>query len=157
MVSRLTLPRTRPPGCVRRDVMDSMAGQGEITIRAWRAGDREQVEGLLKLLSERAEVSEDGAPAYVADDGERIVGMVTLCVFRTLTGPKAHLDHLVVDPGSRRRGIGRALVEHAIGRAEAAGAARIDLTAGDSKQAGHSLYLSLGFRERDTRSFRLNL
>ena len=137
--------------------MDRMASQGEITIRAWRADDRGQVEGLLKLLSQRAEVSDDGAPAYVADDGERVVGMVTLCVFRTLTGPKAYLDHLVVDPGLRRRGIGRSLVEHAIGRAEAAGASRIDLTAGDAKQAGHSLYRSLGFQERDTRNFRLYL
>ena len=80
--------------------------------------------------------------------------MVTLCVLRTLTGPKAFLDHLVVDPGFRRRGIGRALVEHAIGRAEAAGASRIDLTAGGAKDAGRSLYRSLGFRERDTQSFR---
>jgi len=128
-----------------------------ITIRAWRAGDREAVEGLLKLLSRDAVIAGDGAPVYVAETGERVVGMVTLCVFRTLTGLKAHLDHLVVDPGFRRRGIGRALVEHAVVRAGAAGASRIDLTANDSKQAGHSLYRSLGFRERDTRSFRLYL
>jgi hypothetical protein len=48
-------------------------------------------------------------------------------------------------------------VQHAIELAEATGASRIHLTAGDGKEAGHSLYRSLGFEERDTRSFRLLL
>lgn len=42
----------------------------------------------------------------MAAAGERVVGMVTLCVLHTLTGPKAYLDHLVVAPDRRRREIG---------------------------------------------------
>ena len=95
--------------------------------------------------------------AYVAESGDRVVGMVTLCVFETLTGTKAFLDHLVVAPDRRRGGIGRALVRHVIERAEAAGASRIDLTAGEAKPAGRELYLSLGFEERDTACFRLRV
>jgi ribosomal protein S18 acetylase RimI-like enzyme len=128
-----------------------------ITIRPWQAHDREHVAGLLKLLSQDAEVSSEDAPTYVAESAERVVGMVTLCVFPTLTGPKAYLDHLVVAPDRRRRGIGRALVRHAIEQAQAAGASRIDLTANDEKQAGRALYESLGFQERDTGSFRLHI
>ena len=115
------------------------------------------MQALLKLLSDDAVVRSEDAPTYVAETGGRVVGMVTLCVFSTLTGPKAFLDHLVVAPGWRRRGIGRALAEHAIEQAVAAGASRIDLTAGDEKEAGRALYLSLGFRARDTRSYRLGL
>jgi ribosomal protein S18 acetylase RimI-like enzyme len=134
-----------------------MAAVGGATIRQWEARDREEVQALLKLLSHGALVRSDDAPTYVAERDGRVVGMVTLCVFVTLTGPKAFLDHLVVAPDGRRCGIGRALMEHAIEQARAAGASRIDLTANSEKQAGRALYRSLGFQERDTASFRLDL
>jgi len=126
-------------------------------MREWEPRDLERVQALLRLLSESAVVRAHDAPAYVAVEDGRVVGMVTLCVFSTLTGPKAVLDHLVVDPACRRRGIGRALTEHAIARAAAAGASRIDLTAGAAKGAGRALYRSLGFEERDTGAFRLQI
>jgi ribosomal protein S18 acetylase RimI-like enzyme len=129
-----------------------------IAIRPWDERDLEQVQALLELLSEDAVVRSEHAPTYVAETGgDLLVGMVTLCVFTTLTGPKAYLDHLVVAPSWRRRGIGAALARHAIEQAAAAGASRVDLTAGDGKEAGRALYRSLGFQERDTGSFRLNL
>ncbi len=134
-----------------------MAREDGITLRAWEVRDREQVQDLLRLLSVEAEVRSEDAPTYVAESADRLVGMVTLCIFRTLTGPKAYLDHLVVAPGWRRRGIGRALVRYAVEQAQAAGASRIDLTASDEKQAGRALYRSLGFQPRDTGSFRLSL
>lgn len=132
-------------------------GSERIAVRAWDRSDREAVEGLLRLLSRDAEVASDDSPTYVATHGDQVVGMVTLCIYRTLTGPKASLDHLVVAPDWRRRGIGRALVRHAIEQARTAGAARIDLTASDQKQAGRALYEALGFRQRDTGNFRLPL
>jgi hypothetical protein len=60
---------------------------GALQIRAWEPRDREAVAGLLGHLSRDAVVSGDHAPVYVAVVKERVVGMVTLCVFRTLTGP----------------------------------------------------------------------
>ncbi len=128
-----------------------------ISLRPWEPRDRAAVQALLRLLSEAAEVTCDDAPTHVATSGGQVVGMVTLCVYRTLTGPKAYLDHLVVAPAHRRRGIGRALVRHAAEQARAAGAPRIDLTAGEQKQAGRALYESLGFRRRDTSVYRLLL
>jgi ribosomal protein S18 acetylase RimI-like enzyme len=130
-----------------------IAGMGDangITIRPWRAPDRPAVQALLRFLSDEAAVTAGDAPVYVAERDGVVVGMVTLCVYTTLTGVKAYLDHLVVDPESRGIGIGRALVEYAIQRASDAGASRVDLTARASKQAAHALYRSLGFELRDT-------
>ena len=129
----------------------------EFTIRPWEPRDRPAVQALLKLLSEDAEVTASDAPAYVAERDGAVVGMVTLCVFTTLTGAKAYLDHLVVAPGSRGSGIGRALVEYAIERARDAEASRVDLTANATKHAGHALYRSLGFEERQTSNFPLRI
>jgi ribosomal protein S18 acetylase RimI-like enzyme len=136
-----------------------MAGDAdeEIVIRRWHRHDREAVQDLLRLLSPDAEVKSDDAPTYVATCEDKVVGMVTLCVYMTLTGPKGYLDHLVVASEWRRRGIGRALVQRAIDRARDAGASRVDLTANDQKLSGRALYESLGFRRRDTGSFRLQL
>jgi ribosomal protein S18 acetylase RimI-like enzyme len=136
---------------------DDPAVPGGFEIRRWESRDRQRLQALLRLLSEDAVVSSDDAPTYVAETRGEIVGTVTLCVFTTLTGRKAYLDHLVVAPAWRRRGIGRALMAYAIEQARAAGASRIDLTANAQKQAGHALYRSLGFRERDTNNFRLDL
>jgi ribosomal protein S18 acetylase RimI-like enzyme len=142
---------------MRDDAAMGTQVRSELAIRPWRERDHDSVEALLKLLSDDAVVSSEDAPTYVAEADGRVVGMVTLCVFKTLTGPKAYLDHLVVAADSRRRGIGRALVEHAIEEAKVAGASRVDLTANAQKQAGRSLYRSFGFQERETTSFRLTL
>jgi ribosomal protein S18 acetylase RimI-like enzyme len=134
-----------------------MAPGSEITVRGWEPRDRPAVQALLRLLAEDAEIRSEEAPVHVAEREGRVIGMVTLCVFSTLTGPKAYLDHLVVEPAWRRRGVGRALVCHAIDVAASAGASRIDLTAGSGKAAGRALYESLGFERRETGSFRLSL
>ncbi len=112
---------------------------------------------MLSLLDPRATVVAYGAPTCVAEADGEVVGMVTLCLLTTLTGTKAYLDHLVVAPAWRRRGVARELVRHAIDVANAAGAARIDLTASEGKAAAGSLYESLGFQARETGSFRLHL
>jgi N-acetylglutamate synthase len=80
-----------------------------------------------------------------------------VCVFTTLTGNKAFLDHLVVARDWRRRGVARRLMRHAIDIATTAGASRLDLTAIDEKVVARTLYASLGLQERETGSFRLSL
>jgi ribosomal protein S18 acetylase RimI-like enzyme len=51
------------------------------------------------------------------------------------------LDGLFVEPGVQRRGVGRLLVNDAMGAARAAGVARIDVVAGPAR----GFYEKLGF------------
>ena len=132
-----------------------MEEAGGIRIRPWHEQDLQAVESLLRHLAEDAEITASNAPTYVAEREGVVVGMVTLCVYTTLTGTKAYLDHLVVAPEARRHGVGRALMEYAIERAQDADASRVDLTARETKQAARALYRSLGFEPRETSLFRL--
>ena len=74
----------------------------QITIRPWPARDRDAVQGLLSLLAPEALVAAGDVPTYVAEADGQVVGMVTVCVFTTLTGKNAYLDHLVVARSWRR-------------------------------------------------------
>lgn len=85
----------------------------------------------------------------------RIVGVLVLALYPTLTGRKAWIEDVVVDNAERGAGIGRALVEQAIAEASERGAATLDLTSNPSRQAAHRLYRACGFEERATTPFRL--
>ena len=85
----------------------------------------------------------------------RIVGVLVLALYPTLTGCKAWIEDVVVDNAERGAGIGRALVERAIAEASERGAATLDLTSNPSRQAAHRLYRACGFEERATTPFRL--
>src|SRR5437764_14189359 len=70
----------------RREMHDhaAMARVEGTTIRPWQGRDREEVQGLLRLLSHEALVSSEDAPTYVAERNGRLVVIVTLCVLSTL-------------------------------------------------------------------------
>ena len=57
-------------------------------------------------------------------------------------GPAHELDGLFVEPGQMNRGVGRALVEDAAGRASRSGAECLEVTAGPAQ----GFYEKLGFR-----------
>ncbi len=75
-------------------------------------------------------------------DGE-LVGVIR-CSFPTGT---CLVDRMAVDPARHRRGVGRALVEHAISRARRAGVTKVWVQTTPKLDAAQTLYRSLGFRE----------
>jgi ribosomal protein S18 acetylase RimI-like enzyme len=87
-------------------------------------------------------------------DGGRIVGMLTLVVFRIPTGVRAWIEDVVVDAAVRGRGVGEALSVAALTRATAAGARTVDLTSRPSREAANRLYRRLGFALRETNLYR---
>ncbi|GIX21552.1 MAG: ribosomal-protein-alanine acetyltransferase [Gammaproteobacteria bacterium] len=82
-----------------------------------------------------------GYPAWLGLETARAVGYV---VCQIAVG-ECHVLNLCVDPGMRRRGWGRALLLHALGEAQRAGASRVYLEVRPSNAAALGLYRSLGF------------
>jgi ribosomal protein S18 acetylase RimI-like enzyme len=87
-------------------------------------------------------------------DQGRIVGMLTLIVFRIPTGVRAWIEDVVVDETARGRGVGEALSQEAVRRALDLGARTVELTSRPSREAANRLYQRLGFVRRDSNLYR---
>jgi ribosomal protein S18 acetylase RimI-like enzyme len=75
-------------------------------------------------------------------------------MYRLPTGLKAWIEDVVVDQRFRGRGIGADLSLAGLRRAEAEGAATVDLTSRPSREAANRLYQRLGFVQRETNVYR---
>jgi ribosomal protein S18 acetylase RimI-like enzyme len=89
-----------------------------------------------------------------AQDKGRIVGLLTLVVFRIPTGVRAWIEDVVVDEAVRGRGVGEALSQEAVRRAVGLGARTVELTSRPSREAANRLYERLGFVRRDSNVYR---
>jgi ribosomal protein S18 acetylase RimI-like enzyme len=87
-------------------------------------------------------------------DRKKIIGSLTLVLFRVPTGVRAWIEDVVVDVEFRGAGVGKALCQSAIELATEAGAQTVDLTSHPSKEAANRLYKSFGFAIRDTNVYR---
>ena len=87
-------------------------------------------------------------------NGARIVGTLTLVVFRIPSGIRAWIEDVVVDETMRGRGVGAALSQEAVSRAVALGARTVELTSHPSREAANRLYRRLGFGLRDSNLYR---
>ena len=91
----------------------------------------------------------------VARDGAgKVVGSLTLVLFRIPTGLRAWIEDVVVDESARGAGVGKALTEAALDRATSAGARSVDLTSRPDRAAANRLYQRLGFESRATNVYR---
>ena len=116
--------------------------------------------GAHKLPPTRAELTEliqsQASTVLIArepDEDSPIAGILCLTIYRVPTGLRSMIDDVVVDQTRRRRGIGEALVRHALELARRAGAAGVALTSNPSREAANQLYRSLGFELRQTNPY----
>jgi ribosomal protein S18 acetylase RimI-like enzyme len=92
---------------------------------------------------------------FVARDGAgRIVGSLTLALFRIPTGLRAWIEDVVVDDAARGAGAGAALVHAALDHAAGVGVRTVDLTSRPDREAANRLYLRLGFELRHSNLYR---
>lgn len=88
------------------------------------------------------------ASLMVAGNGpDRLAGLI---VTTELARGNAHIAQVVVDPSSRRQGLGRRLLLGAAARSASLGANRLTLIVGGHNTAARALYASLGFTRRGT-------
>ena len=85
-----------------------------------------------------------------ADASARIVGMLTLIVYRVPTGVRARIEDVVVDESARGRGVAVELVRRALEIAREKGADGVALTSNPRREAANKLYQKVGFKRWET-------
>jgi ribosomal protein S18 acetylase RimI-like enzyme len=100
----------------------------------------------LAAIAEDCRIQPDGV--FVAEDavaGYKVVGYVTTRLFPA--GKLGQIPNLAVDPAYQGKGLGRALLEHALAffRARGMDVAKIETL--EQNPIGQTLYPSLGFKE----------
>ena len=123
------------------------AALAELYRRAWTDCevqlDPRMVDDQVASLEEVRSWLGGGFEVYRSLQEGRLVGAVR-CSFPTST---CHLDRLAVDPELRHRGVGHALVDHAVGRARRAGVTRVWAQVNPKLEDAMALFRQLGFRE----------
>jgi ribosomal protein S18 acetylase RimI-like enzyme len=94
---------------------------------------------------------------FAARVDSKIVGLLTLVVFRIPTAVRAWIEDVVVDELARGKGVGEALNRAALDEARRRGAKTVDLTSRPSRAAANRLYQRIGFVARETNVYRYDL
>ncbi len=131
--------------------------QPDVVIRSAEDGD---LDGIARLhggpptgaqrVAWREMMAAPRLTVYVADRGGEVVGTLSVQVMPNLGyegRPSAFLEAMVVDAACRRRGVGRRLVERALGDLRAAGCRKVQLLSHKrhADDGAHAFYRDLGF------------
>jgi ribosomal protein S18 acetylase RimI-like enzyme len=140
-----------------------------VVVEEVTVGSKEVTDALARLLPQLsssdpptaghvAEMASSPATVLLVarDTDGRIVGSLTLAVFRIPTGVRAWIEDVVVDSEVRGKGVGSLLVREAVARAEAMGSRTVDLTSRPSRTEANRLYVNLGFVSRETNVYRFD-
>jgi ribosomal protein S18 acetylase RimI-like enzyme len=111
------------------------------------------IDGIEKVI----EVPENCLFVAKEKSTNKIVGMLTLIIIKTLFSKKGMFEDIVVDKDCRGRGIAAKLINAAINQARKEGLKRIDLTSNPTRVVANDLYPRLGFIKRDTNVYRMEL
>lgn len=87
----------------------------------------------------------------------KIVGSLTLTVYRVPTGIRSIIEDVIVDGSARGQGVGEALMKYAIELARKKGAKNISLTSNSMREAANRLYVRVGFKKRETNAYQIKL
>ena len=115
-----------------------------LTIRPLAAADAESVERITRLSPEAADwpaESYTGLPAWAAESEGRVIGLLVA----RIAADEMEILNLAVEPASRRRGAGTALLDAALEYGRRAGASRVFLEVRESNLVAQRFYERHGF------------
>ncbi len=95
---------------------------------------------------------------YLCEHDGRLAGTFALLIMDNLGEcgtPSGIVEDVVVEPGYRRRGVGRAMMEHALEICRQKGCYKMMLSSNLHRTGAHAFYESLGF-EKHGYSFRID-
>lgn len=98
--------------------------------------------------------SENVHLCFAYDDDNNVIGTVSVVFYRIPTGLKAWIEDVIVDNAARGKGVGVAMILHAIEIARNKGALKVDLTSNPRRIAANNLYRKLGFEKRESNVYR---
>lgn len=101
-------------------------------------------EGITKFLNRNPDT------CYVAESDLKIIGVI-LCGH---DGRRGYIYHTAVSSGYRKQGVGKALVDAAIGALKAEGINKAALVAFKTNESGNAFWEAVGFTERDDLIYR---
>jgi ribosomal protein S18 acetylase RimI-like enzyme len=105
-------------------------------------------EGYASFMGTQLEDSDKAV--LVADDNGDVVGYAYAAVegydYMALRGPAGVVHDVIVDPEHRGRGVGRLLIEAALGFFRSRGVPRVVLSTAEQNEAAQRLFARMGFR-----------
>jgi len=112
-----------------------------------------------EIEAEKVQAIFDRANVFVlgAFDEEKMVGIASLHIVEMIAGSHGLIEEVVVDENYRRQGIARGLVEHLLEEGKNRRLKCAELTSNPKRVAANNLYQSLGFEQRETNVYRMNL
>lgn len=110
-------------------------------------------------LNDLVVIVQDSASTLMVarDDDKKIVGALTLAVYRVPSGVRAMIEDVIVDESARGQGVGEALIQRAIQLAKEKRVGTIALTSSPFREAANRLYVRMGFKKRETNAYQLKL
>ncbi len=109
------------------------------------AGTYDLQENYLKEI-----VESDNCHLFLAVEGDEVLGMLSVCIYKAPTGYRAWVEDVVVMDTARGRGLGRTLMLHAIDFAKELGVDTLTLTSNPTRVAANKLYQSMELNQRET-------
>lgn len=133
-------------------------------LKDFDARQLEEIRCLMQALSDHCTLSESQLKEtighsllYVLKDKERTVGMATLCLYHAPSGCKGCIEDVVILPEYQGKGLGKQLLQHVLDEAKLHAPLTIYLTSRPQRISANSLYRKLGFQQKETNVYKMEL